>query len=69
MVEVYRTNINDESVAQLMLQQLKELLPHCSCNFDLEDCDRILRIENPLKTDLSEVSGLFYRCGHLAEVL
>jgi hypothetical protein len=46
MVEVFKTNINKVSVAELILQELSQYFPKSSINFDLEDCDKILRIEN-----------------------
>lgn len=46
MVEVFRTNISEEKMADSILQKLVSHLPESYVNFDLEDCDRILRIEN-----------------------
>jgi hypothetical protein len=46
MVEVFKTNIVDENTAKAVLNDLVILLPNAYINFDLEDCDRILRIEN-----------------------
>lgn len=45
IVEVFKTNIESFVKAQLLLQELKKLLPHAKINFDLDDCDHILRIE------------------------
>lgn len=45
MVEVFKTNI-EENIADSILQKLVSHLPESYVNFDLEDCDRILRIEN-----------------------
>lgn len=36
-------------------KELGRLLPNAKWNFDLEDCDNILRIEN--KADISKVLG------------
>lgn len=46
MIEVFKTNINDLSIASHMLKELLKHFPDSTINFDLEDCDRILRIEN-----------------------
>jgi hypothetical protein len=46
MVEVFKTNIVDENTAKAVLNDLVILLPNAYINFDLEDCDKILRIEN-----------------------
>lgn len=45
MVEVFKTSVSDESAATELLKGLQCLLPLASINFDLQDCDRILRIE------------------------
>ena len=46
MVEVFKTNIEDEHEANEILIELFSLLPKSFINFDLEDCDKILRIQN-----------------------
>lgn len=45
MVEVFRTNVQETSNVSFLLQRLREDFPHCRINFDLDDCDRILRLE------------------------
>lgn len=45
MVEVFKTNVADVDQAGELLLQLKQLLPEHKINFDLEDCDKVLRIE------------------------
>jgi hypothetical protein len=45
IVEVFKTNVKSTDVAQFAIQKLKELLPYAKINFDLDDCDHILRIE------------------------
>jgi hypothetical protein len=47
MVEVFKTNVNDRRHADMLLGQLHSLFTGYKVNFDLEDCDRILRIEYP----------------------
>lgn len=46
MIEVFKTNIKDEDTAETILCRLMAYLPEAYINFDLEDCDNILRIEN-----------------------
>ncbi|MFI0429010.1 hypothetical protein [Mariniflexile sp. HMF6888] len=46
MIEVFKTNIIDENTAKMVLSDLAIHLPNSYINFDLEDCDKILRIEN-----------------------
>lgn len=46
MVEVFKTNVPDQAVAQQLLAAFGQHLPDSKINFDLEDCDRILRVES-----------------------
>lgn len=45
MVEVFKTNITCGEIADTIVAELQLLFPHCAINFDLEDCDKILRIK------------------------
>ncbi len=45
MVEVFKTNVNDPLHALWILNVLSYELPGARINFDLQDCDRILRVE------------------------
>ncbi|WP_344974999.1 hypothetical protein [Compostibacter hankyongensis] len=44
-VEVFRTNVGGMPEAQKLLALLLRHFPDTKINFDLEDCDRILRVE------------------------
>jgi hypothetical protein len=46
VVEVFKTNITSEQMANRILKQLTALWPELKVNFDLEDCDKILRVES-----------------------
>lgn len=46
MVEVFKTNIHSRRMAGRIKKCLKKAFPNHHINFDLEDCDRILRIES-----------------------
>lgn len=45
MVEVFKTNVSKVKQAKALVQQLAAVLPACKINFDLTDCDKILRVE------------------------
>lgn len=45
MVEVFKTNVDDAELAKRLTSKLLVHFPHCRINFDLHDCDKILRIE------------------------
>ncbi|MFA5328555.1 MAG: hypothetical protein WC384_12255 [Prolixibacteraceae bacterium] len=43
-VEIFRTNIRNKKMAGRVLSELSRRFPDCEINFDLEDCDNILRV-------------------------
>lgn len=45
MVQVFKTNVLEVDGANAIVQKLSEQFPNSKINFDLEDCDKILRIE------------------------
>jgi hypothetical protein len=48
MVEVFKTNIQNGRQATVVLKKLVQLFPKCRINFDLTDCDKILRVEGKI---------------------
>ena len=44
-VEVFKTNVEDEVNAKVIIQTLVRRFPGSRVNFDLQDCDRVLRVE------------------------
>jgi hypothetical protein len=44
MVEVFKTNVKDPDQAKKILLQIHRSFASYKANFDLDDCDRILRI-------------------------
>lgn len=46
MIEIFKTNIDEIQIANNIIEQLLNYFPGSKINFDLEDCDKILRIEN-----------------------
>lgn len=45
MVEVFKTNVNDMDHAKMLIDQIHGTFSEYIANFDLEDCDRILRVK------------------------
>ncbi len=45
MVEVFKTNVRKVDHASQIVAILLEHFPGSKINFDLEDCDKILRVE------------------------
>ncbi|MGA9638798.1 methyltransferase type 11, partial [Flavobacterium sp.] len=70
MVEVYKTNITKQKQAKQVIKKLLEKFPHYQINFDWEDCDRILRIENLLgQFDSKLIIDLIHNDGYFIEEL
>lgn len=44
-VLVFKTNIVEREIADSLIQCISSIYPKALINFDLEDCDRILRVE------------------------
>ena len=45
MVEVFKTNVRRKGEAKMLLLKLVQLFPKHKINFDLNDCDKILRVQ------------------------
>lgn len=72
LVEIFKTNVEEPSAATLIVQHLQNRLPRCRINFDLQDCDKILRVEGEERDiNLASVIGLVeahnYRIEYIAE--
>ncbi|RUT72378.1 hypothetical protein D0817_01860 [Flavobacterium cupreum] len=44
MIEVFKTNVQETEQSKMIVMKLLEHFPNSVINFDLEDCDKILRI-------------------------
>ncbi|HZJ36158.1 MAG TPA: hypothetical protein VFD29_06000 [Gillisia sp.] len=70
MVEVYSTNVKDHRQADFLLHQLGKVFPAYEINFDLQDCDNILRVESGSGTiEVFQVIALLNDFGFTAQVL
>ena len=45
MVEVFKTNVQKKAQSKMLLSILSEAFPSLKINFDLSDCDKVLRAE------------------------
>ena len=45
MVEVFKTNVQKKTQSKMLLCILSEIFPSSKINFDLSDCDKVLRVE------------------------
>ena len=70
MIEVFKTNVEDSCHADLLIEQIHKKFNRYIVNFDLEDCDKILRVA--CKTGNIEPAGLINflnEFGYDAEIL
>ena len=68
MVEVFKTNVQEFSQAQKLVALLRRHFPDSKINFDLDDCDKVLRVEgNNLR--IEKVMTLVIEKGFLCTVL
>lgn len=70
MIEVFKTSIQTQLQAKIVRQLLLVQNPSLEINFDLEDCDKILRIQNiEDAVDISSVLKVLNETGIYVEVL
>jgi hypothetical protein len=70
MIEVFRTNVNEQHHADRVIRMIHRNFPKYRANFDLTDCDRILRIKSSTGViDSPAVVDLLKDAGYFAEVL
>ncbi len=69
-VEVFKTNVQHVKEARKLLAVLQAHFPDCSFNFDLEDCNKILRAQGKrVVQDTSNLIQIVAATGHQIEVL
>lgn len=70
MVEVFRTTVTLNHHAQVLVEDIQNAFKGYKVNFDLEDCDRILRVEcKEGCIQSSELISFLHQSGFDAEVL
>lgn len=69
-VKVYKTDVRDPSKADTMLGEIRRKLPGSDPSFDLDDSDKVLRIEYATKNPQDDKLNLiFEHFGHHLEPL
>ncbi|MFD2033878.1 hypothetical protein ACFSKL_03695 [Belliella marina] len=69
MIEVFCTNVQCHEVANKILDLIGEKLPGYKVNFDLEDCDKILRVESPDNLETATIMDLVISYGYSIWIL
>jgi hypothetical protein len=69
IVEVFRTNVSDTNNAEMLVEHIHNNFDGFRANFDLDDCDNILRVASPQYINTSLLIDLLNAHGFDAEVL
>ena len=69
MIEVYKTNIRTRKQSSRVLKILKNTFLGAEINFDLEDCDKILRVKGIQYFDTNSVVDHLIHLGYECEIL
>ncbi|MDQ6477533.1 hypothetical protein [Dyadobacter sp. LHD-138] len=70
MVEVFKTNVTDQEEAEKLISLIRHRFKGYDANFDLDDCDKILRVcckTAGIQSGL--IIGLLVEAGFAAEIL
>lgn len=69
MIEIFKTNVKTELEALVLTELLQNVFVHAKINFDLEDCDRILRVDGISSQNISEIIFNLKKYGYRCEIL
>jgi len=70
MIEVFRTNVNDQMNAAMIVSRIHQNFVLYEANFDLQDCDRILRVKSLFgEINSHDIVNFVHTFGFHAEVL
>ncbi len=68
MVEVFKTNVQRKGEAKKLLLKLVQLYPEHKINFDVNDCDKILRVQGK-NISAEEIIQLLHKENYQCNVL
>jgi hypothetical protein len=69
MVEIFKTDVSNEGTAKILCLLITRAFPGYAANFDIDDCDRVLRVVADDCIDNQGVIHLMAECGFKAELL
>jgi hypothetical protein len=70
MIEVFKTDVDDGDLARLLVNKIHQYFNHCHANFDLDDCDRILRVKGiQREAEVYEIMSIVKTFGYEAHIL
>jgi hypothetical protein len=70
MIEVFKTDVADTRYADILVEHIQRIFYGYEANFDLQDCDKILRVKNVVgKVNTDRLIKMLNSFGFYAEVL
>jgi hypothetical protein len=69
MIEIFKTNVRTKRDAKQVLETLNRLFSEVQANFDLQDRDKILRLQGVEPGDLPVVKSELAQLGFICEIL
>lgn len=68
VIEIFKKNVSESADAKYIVEDLLKYYPSCRINFDLYDCDKILRLEGN-EFDVELITHRLQSMGFTCEVL
>jgi hypothetical protein len=68
-VEIFQTGVRQECEARGLVQLLSQRFPGYGINFDLDDCDHILRVESGQPVDIEAIIQFMIMQGYTCACL
>jgi len=69
MVEVFKTNVNEPFHAEILLRLIHISFNEYSASFDLEDRDKVLRVESKIIVKTEDLVNMLLNLGFEIEIL
>ena len=69
MIEVFKTNVLIQADANQIVNSLQEVIVNSKINFDMEDCDKILRVEGTTDAHNNYIIKYMKQLGYKCEIL
>lgn len=69
MIEVFKTNVQNKTQAKRIINLLEKMFSQASINFDLNDCDKILRVDGFKKAYSPVIVNGLHNLGFTCEIL
>jgi hypothetical protein len=69
MIEIFKTNVHNKKQAKQVMISLQTGFAEAKINFDLTDCDKILRVEGIRELDAHDIINDLNRLGFECDIL